>query len=122
MTDAPTTIGLVADLVGALAILAGSLLTLVATVGVLRLPDVMSRMHAATKPQTLALLLVVLGSATQLRTSIDVWMLLLVAAFQLITSPVNAHVVGGLAHRTGGVRDDLLFVDDLARRRERDAG
>jgi multicomponent Na+:H+ antiporter subunit G len=109
-----STLDTVLDVVGAVLILAGVVLTLTASVGLLRLPDVLSRMHAATKPQTLGLLLVVLGGALHLRSSVDVWMLLLVGAFQLVTSPVTAHVVGRLAHRTGGVRPDLLHVDELA--------
>ena len=104
------------DAVGTVAIVLGVLLTLVASVGLLSLPDVLSRMHAATKPQVVGLLLVVIGGALHLRTSVDVWMLVLVGAFQLVTAPVTAHVVGRLAHRGDGVRRDLLHVDQLADR------
>ena len=105
----------VLDTVGTVSIVLGVLLTLVASVGLLSLPDVLSRMHAATKPQVVGLLLVVIGGALHLRTSPDVWMLALVGAFQLVTAPVTAHVVGRLAHRgEGGVRRDLLYVDELA--------
>ena len=107
----------VLDLVGAVLLLLGALLALAAAIGLLRLPDVLSRMHAATKPQTTGLVLVVIGSALLLlRTSVDVWMLVLVAAFQLITAPVTAHLVGQLAYRSGGVREDLLHRDELAER------
>ena len=102
------------DAVGTVAIVVGVLLALVASIGLLSLPDVLSRMHAATKPQTVGLLLVVIGGALHLRTSVDVWMLLLVGAFQLVTAPVTAHVVGRLAHRGDGLRRDLLYVDELA--------
>lgn len=107
-------IGTVLDAAGTVLILLGAVLTLVASVGVLRLPDVLSRMHAATKPQVVGLLLVVIGGALHLRASADVWMLVLVGVFQLVTAPVTAHVVGRLAHRGGGVRHDLLHVDELA--------
>lgn len=107
-------IGTVLDAVGTVLILVGVVLSLVASIGVLRLPDVLSRMHAATKPQVVGLLLVVIGGALHLRTSVDVWMLVLVGAFQLVTAPVTAHVVGRLAHRGDGVRRDLLHVDELA--------
>jgi len=106
----------VLDLVGAVLLLLGALLALAAAIGLVRLPDVLSRMHAATKPQTTGLVLVVIGSALLLRTSVDVWMLVLVAAFQLITAPVTAHLVGRLAYRSGGVRADLLYRDELAER------
>ncbi|MEJ2862995.1 monovalent cation/H(+) antiporter subunit G [Actinomycetospora flava] len=101
------------DAVGTVSIVLGVLLTLVASVGLLSLPDVLSRMHAATKPQVVGLLLVVIGGALHLRDSVDVWMLVLVGAFQLVTAPVTAHVVGRLAHRGDGVRRDLLHVDEL---------
>ena len=104
------------DAVGTVAIVLGVLLTLVASIGLLALPDVLSRMHAATKPQVVGLLLIVIGGALHLRTSVDVWMLVLVGAFQLVTAPVTAHVVGRLAHRGEGVRRDLLYVDELTDR------
>ena len=108
---------LVLDTIGTVAIVLGVLLTLVASIGLLSLPDVLSRMHAATKPQVVGLLLIVIGGALHLRTSPDVWMLVLVGAFQLVTAPVTAHVVGRLAHRgEGGVRRDLLYVDELTDR------
>lgn len=112
----------VLDLVGAVLLLLGALLALAAAIGLLRLPDVLSRMHAATKPQTTGLVLVVIGSALLLRTSVDVWMLVLVAAFQLITAPVTAHLVGRLAYRSGGVREDLLHRDELAERTDGPTG
>lgn len=109
----PDGLAVALDAVGTVLIVAGVLLTLVASIGLLSLPDVLSRMHAATKPQVVGLLLVVIGGALHLRDSVDVWMLVLVGAFQLVTAPVTAHVVGRLAHRGDGVRRDLLYVDEL---------
>jgi multicomponent Na+:H+ antiporter subunit G len=40
-------------------------------------------------------------------------MLLLVAAFQLITAPVSAHMISRVAYRRRHVRRDLLLVDEL---------
>ena len=40
-------------------------------------------------------------------------MLVLVAAMQLLTTPVAAHMVGRAAYRTGQVREDLLLTDEL---------
>jgi multicomponent Na+:H+ antiporter subunit G len=104
----------VLDVLSAACLLAGALLALAAAVGVLRFPDVLSRMHAATKPQVLGLLLVLLGTAIRLRNSVDVWMLVLTGAFQLVTAPVSAHLVGRLAYRTRHLRRDLLLTDELA--------
>ena len=43
----------------------------------------------------------------------NAWMLLLVAAFQLLTAPVSAHLISRVAYRRRHVRRDLLLVDEL---------
>lgn len=101
------------EVVSAVLLLFGSALALTAAIGVLRFPDVLSRMHAATKPQSLGILCVVIGAAIELRGSVDVWMLALTCIFQLLTAPLAAHLVGGLAYKRGNVRHDLLLTDDL---------
>jgi len=98
--------------IGAL-VLGGSALSLTAAVGVVRFPDTLSRMHAATKPQVLGLLLVLVGAALRLRGNVDVGMIILTAMFTLITAPVVANRVGQLAYRERCVREDLLTVDEL---------
>ncbi len=103
----------VADVLAALCLLGGALLALAAGVGVLRFPDLLARMHSATKPQVLGLLLVLTGVALRLRSGPALWMLVLVAVFQLLTSPVAAHMVGRAGYRTGKVRHELLVVDEL---------
>ena len=108
-------LGTVMDVVAAVCLLAGSALALVAGLGVLRFPDLLARMHVATKPQVLGLLLMLLGLALRLRDAPVVWMLVLVALFQLLTSPVAAHMVARAGYRTGKVREDLLVVDELTR-------
>ena len=52
----------VADTGAAICLSLGALLTLIAAVGILRFPDVLTRMHSATKPQVLGLLLILAGS------------------------------------------------------------
>lgn len=101
------------DAVGAVLLLAGVVLTLVAGVGLVRFPDVFTRMHAVTKPATLGLLLVCVGAALVMDDGSDRAKLLLVAAFQFVTAPVAAHMVGRAAYGAGvGALDDLV-VDEL---------
>lgn len=104
---------LVADVAAAVCMLGGALLAFAAGVGVLRFPDLLSRMHAGTKPQVLGLILVLVGLALRLRSGGAVWALVLVALFQMLTAPVAAHLVGRAGFRTGKVRRDLLVVDEL---------
>ncbi|MBO9568561.1 MULTISPECIES: monovalent cation/H(+) antiporter subunit G [Cellulomonas] len=105
----------VADVVSAVCLLGGAFFALAAGVGALRFPDLLSRMHAATKPQVLGLVLVLVGLALRLREGGAVWALVLVAVFQMLTAPVAAHMVGRAGFRTGKVRQDLLVVDELSR-------
>jgi multicomponent Na+:H+ antiporter subunit G len=101
------------NVVTAVLVLAGSALALTAAIGVVRFPDTLSRMHAATKPQVLGLLLVLGGAAIQLRGHPDVGMIILTGMFTLITAPVVANRVGQLAYREQNIRDDLLTVDEM---------
>jgi multicomponent Na+:H+ antiporter subunit G len=102
-----------ADVLAAVCLLGGALLAFAAGVGLLRFPDLLARMHSATKPQVLGLVLVLLGLALRLREGPALWMLVLIAVFQLLTSPVAAHMVGRAGYRTGKVGRDLLVVDEL---------
>ncbi|MCV7132320.1 monovalent cation/H(+) antiporter subunit G [Mycobacterium hodleri] len=106
------------DVLAGVLVLAGSTLALTAAIGVVRFPDTLSRMHAATKPQVLGLLLVLVGAALRLRGHPDVGMLILAGLFTLITAPVVANRVGQLAYREQSFRDDLLTKDDMADRPE----
>lgn len=99
------------DVLSAALLLTGVLLAVVAALGLVRLPDVLSRMHAATKPATLGLLLVTVGAALRMEQQEDAVKLLLVAAFQLLTAPVAAHMIGRAAYRSGAAAQ--LVVDEL---------
>ncbi len=111
----------VADVVALGCLLAGAFLCLTAGLGLVRFPDVLSRMHAGTKPQVLGILLVMVGGAIRLYGLAAAWMLLLVAAFQLLTAPVSAHMISRVAYRRRHVRRDLLLVDELRDAEGRDS-
>lgn len=108
----------VLDIITAVLVLSGSTLALTAAIGVVRFPDTLSRMHAATKPQVLGLLLVLAGAAIRLRGHADVGMVILTGLFTLITAPVVANRVGQLAYREQTIRDDLLTRDEMAEFRQ----
>ena len=101
------------DIVTGVLVLGGSTLALTAAIGVVRFPDTLTRMHAATKPQVLGLLLVLAGAAIRLRGNVDVGMVILTGLFTLITAPVVANRVGQLAYREQNIRDDLLTRDEM---------
>lgn len=101
------------DTVSAVFMVVGAVMSLGAAIGLLRFPDLMSRMHAATKPQVLGLFLLLAAVGLQLR-SWWVWPVLLVAwIFQLLTVPVSAHMVGRAGYRTKHLHRELLTTDEL---------
>ena len=82
------------QIAGASFLLVGALLSLVAGIGLTRFPDVLTRMHAATKPQTMGLVLMAIGFGLVVREW-PVWAALLLAVlFQFLTAPVAAHMIG----------------------------
>ncbi|QSB07110.1 monovalent cation/H(+) antiporter subunit G [Natronoglycomyces albus] len=107
------------DVIAAICIFLGALLSLAAGVALVRFPDLLTRMHAATKPQILGLLLILIGCALSLRTTVDITTLVLVGVFQLATAPVAAYMVGRAAYRDGQARSDLLILDELNDKDER---
>lgn len=113
MTPNATGVDAVIDAVTAVLLIVGALMSLGAAIGLLRFPDLMSRMHAATKPQVLGLFLVLAAIGLQLREW-WVWPVLFVAwIFQLLTVPVSAHMVGRAGYRTKHLHPELLSADEL---------
>jgi multicomponent Na+:H+ antiporter subunit G len=104
----------VADVASGTCLVLGASLSLVAAIGMVRFPDLLTRMHAATKPQVLGLMLILLGVELRLRTLSSVGLLLLVALFQMATTPIAGHMVARASFRAGQVRDDLLVIDELS--------
>ena len=96
------------DILAGTLLICGSMLATVAAIGIVRFPDVLSRMHAATKPQTVGLLLILAGAALRLQDLSDITILALIAIFQLLTAPVSAHMVGRAAFRTGLARREQM--------------
>jgi len=99
-------------------VLLGALLCLTAAIGLLRLRDVPNRLHAATKPQVLGLLLICLAIALSQRSVIGIVLGLLlvtpVVLMQFATAPLSAHMVGRQAYRNGTIDERSLVVDELA--------
>ena len=99
-------------------ILLGALLCLSAAVGLLHFRDVPSRLHAATKPQVLGLLLICLAIALSQRSIGGILLGLVLVApivlMQFATAPLSAHIVGRQAYRNGSTDERHLVVDELA--------
>lgn len=100
------------DVVISVVILIGALFTALAGVGVIRFPDLYSRMHAATKATALGFALVALAAAWDLADGR--FKLVLAVGLILLTSPVAAHLVGRSSYRAPNVPVRIDSHDALA--------
>ncbi|MEV0088289.1 monovalent cation/H(+) antiporter subunit G [Saccharopolyspora sp. NPDC003752] len=107
------------DVFSAVCLIGGALSCLLGAIGLLSFPDVTARLQAATKPQTLGLILILIGTAVQL-DFVYASGLILVGLFQMLTAPVLAQLVGRAAYRADSMDRDSLVVDELGDRIERE--
>ncbi len=101
------------EVLGALFLFAGCLLTLIAAIGIVRKGTLLDRQHIATKPQVLSLIFNLVGAALLVRDPSMTWTMVLVIAFQLIAAPISAHMLARAGYRTGTARLENLVVDEL---------
>ena len=85
------------EIVVALLIVAGAALVLISAIGLVRLPDYFSRLHAPTKTSTLGVGGLLLASALYFGSLHE----LLVLAFLFLTAPISAQLLGGLKVKDG---------------------
>ena len=105
---------MILEVIGGAMMLVGAVLALIAGLGLQRFPDVFARMHAATKPATLGLALVLGGAALLVDDLGSRTKLLLVIALQFVTAPVGSHLVGRATYRAHTELSSETSVDELA--------
>jgi multicomponent Na+:H+ antiporter subunit G len=104
--------------VSGLFLIAGAAFAMIGGIGAVRFPDLLSRMHAAAKAPTLGLVLVAIGAAIEIGTTLAITTLILVVILQLLSSPVGAHALSRASRRQVVIALD--DVDDLSRDEESD--
>ncbi|AXK45970.1 cation:proton antiporter [Brachybacterium saurashtrense] len=104
------------EIVSGVLIGAGLLLGVVSAVGLNRFDGVLMRIHAASKPQVLGLILVFSGAALAARSWTLAGLLLVVLLAQMLTVPVSSVMVGRAAFRRGFVRGGDYAIDELSPR------
>ncbi|UNK21323.1 monovalent cation/H(+) antiporter subunit G [Paenibacillus sp. N3/727] len=105
----------VGELLIGLFVLIGALISAVSAFGLIRLPDVYLRSHAATKSSTLGVLLILTGAFLYFMFYVDhvSAKLLLGIIFVFITAPVAGHLNGRAAYRSGVPLWNQSTHDDL---------
>jgi multicomponent Na+:H+ antiporter subunit G len=90
-----------AQMIGLILFLMGATFMVIAAIGVVRMPDLLMRLHCSTKSATLGLSCVLLGAALHFN-EVAIWArALAVIAFVFATAPVAAHVLGRAAYCAG---------------------
>ncbi|XUO84770.1 monovalent cation/H(+) antiporter subunit G [Halomonas sp. KM007] len=101
------------DFVKGTLVLTGASFMLLASIGLLRLPDLLTRMHATTKAAALGVVLIMLAAAMHFAEVGVVARAFAIIVFILITAPIAAHVIGRAGYFVGSrlwsgtVKDEL---------------
>lgn len=101
------------ELLQGLLLLAGSLFMLIAALGIVRLPDLLTRMHASTKGASLGVMLLMAGVALHFLEEVVFARTIAITFFVLMTAPVAAHAIGragyfvGIELWKGTLKDEL---------------
>jgi multicomponent Na+:H+ antiporter subunit G len=88
------------DVLTAVLLIGGLIVLTFAVYGVIKMPDVYTRLHAASKAAVLGILPFLLAAAID-GTLATITRTLLIALFLLLTTPVAAHVIAQAAYLTG---------------------
>jgi len=102
------------DLISWFLILTGSAFVVIGTLGILRFPDVYSRMHAAGITDTAGAFALLIGMMIQAGIGLVSVKLFFILIFLFFTSPVSTHAVARAAEN-GGLRP--LLDDELKKRK-----
>lgn len=105
----------IGEFIGALLILTGGIASVISVFGLIRLPDVYTRSHAATKSSTLAVLLTLSGTFLYFWFSeqfISVRVILGIV-FVFLTAPVAGHLITRAAYRSNVKLADISVTDEL---------
>ena len=92
---------IVIDVVSAALMLTGAVFVLAGAIGMLRLPDFYTRLHAAGVTDTLGAEMIVIGLMLQTGWSLDTVKLALLGLFVFLTSPTATHATANAAYKAG---------------------
>lgn len=101
------------ECIAAMIVFLGSVFCLLAAIGLVRMPDLLIRMHASTKAGTLGISLILLGTALSLM-AFYAWLKVVIAiVFLFITGPIAAHMLARAAYFIRLPLSPLTQIDEL---------
>ncbi|WP_279482633.1 monovalent cation/H(+) antiporter subunit G [Aureimonas sp. SK2] len=110
------------NLLAALFVVLGASFALVAAVGILRLPDFYSRMHAASKVGTVGSALALVALAIVSVQTAEVLRAIAAIVFFFLTAPIAAHLLGKAAYSAGYPMWSGSVLNEMTSRRNAAAG
>jgi multicomponent Na+:H+ antiporter subunit G len=99
--------------------LSGAVFMLLAAIGAVRMPDLLTRMHATTKAGAFGAGLMLVGVSMEFTELSMMVRALVILLFILLTSPVAAHAIGHAGYVTGARLWEGTLKDDLKRQAAR---
>ena len=99
------------ELAGSACLVVGAAFALIGGIGILRLPDLFTRMHGAGLTDTLGAGLILIGLMLHSGLSLATVKLAAVLFFLLVTSPTSTHALAGAA-LSAGIKPRLAVRDD----------
>jgi multicomponent Na+:H+ antiporter subunit G len=106
------------SLVGAILIVVGAALSALGAVGVLRFPDVYTRLHAASKAGAPGVGLILLGCGVASADPFTIVRGVVGLVFLMLVAPVSAHLLARAAVRNGIKPVPATSIDEVARSRD----
>jgi multicomponent Na+:H+ antiporter subunit G len=115
-------IGTILEILAGLLLVGGGAFSLISALGVLRLPDVLIRMHASSKAGTVGAGMILLAVAVLYGGGEIVARAIAAIFFLLLTVPVASHMIGRAAYVTGVKLWSGTVIDELRERYDVPAG
>ena len=99
------------DIIAYIFIFLGTVFLILSSIGLLRMPDTISKIHAGTKASTLGTILVLIGAICIEPT---LWFkLILLMIFVLLTNPLSSSILARSSYKTDGFLNKS-GIDDMA--------
>ncbi len=101
-------------------LLLGTFFILLSAIGILKMPDLYTRMSATTKASTLGIGLVLMGTTLYWQDFGIASRAIAIILFLFLTAPVAAHIIGRAAYFGGEPLWDKTRIDELKGKRNRE--
>jgi multicomponent Na+:H+ antiporter subunit G len=100
----------------------GTSLIIIAGLGMVRMPDLLTRMHASAKAGTLGAVLILVAAAVAFADTAIIMRVVLIILFLFLTAPLAAHIIARAGYRSGVPLSSETVVDEYRERERTGAG